>query len=164
MGGKGGACGCEFSFHADVFIWSPHRLYCLPTQSLLPDELDETTLDMALVTLTNLVQDDTDNVHRLSTVRPFIPTLLTQLLLQAAATDHPTNERLCIHMMALSALCATDPGAQAAAAAAGACEALVLLLRGLVAAGTEEGAGNVIRQGCVHLREMEMYGVLTRHT
>lgn len=107
-----------------------------------------------------------------------IPVLLARLLHAGAPPpqqpsepsepSEPTKERVCIYMMALSVVCTADAGAQQQAGDAGACEALVGVLRGLLArerggeSGEEEdeedeeekalSALQGWRQGCVRVR------------
>lgn len=164
-----------------------HKMKCTQSSLLLssssshaeppvPSSTEETLLDMGLVALTNLLQDDADNARRLaqlpsssasssSSPVPPIPVLVTRLLVDAAhrhdyleeEAAEDATERLCIYMMALSVLCASDPGAQAQAAEGGACEAVVEVVEVVVVEEEwdkgEQGAAlrrrQVLRQGCV---------------
>lgn len=71
---------------------------------------------------------------------PPLPVLVTRLL--AALHRNIDDKRLCIYMMALSILCASDTQAQTLAADAGACEVFVGVLQSVV----EETGVTALRQ------------------
>lgn len=85
---------------------------------------------------------------------PPLPALVTRLL--AAPHRNIDDERLCIYMMALSILCASDSEAQSLAADAGACEALVGVLESLVVEETGGKLSAALRQQQVLRQDLQL--------